>query len=512
MVRLCLILVFLFSSVCVFADCGQRVYFATENGIVPNEESVQTNSIQCLIDRVSLKGGGRIVFSSGIYVTGSIELKSNVHLYLERGASILGSTNPFDYTNHVFKNEPESPNGKDVSTFALIIADGVNNISLSGHGTIDGRGRELALAVDSLHHSGAVIDKNYNTYNKRPGEAARPLLFRFFQVDGVNIKDLSLRNSACWGVTVELSNNVVIDNVNIHNRAYWNNDGLDITDCRNVRISNCNIDTADDGICLKSYYTGYCNDSIYIYDCRVSSSASAVKFGTASFGGFKNVVIDNIDIYDTFRSAIAIESVDGGFIRNVYVTRINAKNTGNAIFMRLGHRKGKTPGVLEDIYIGDIKVEIPFGRPDINYDLRGPEEPFFHNPFPSSIVGIPDNKIRNVVIENIDILYPGRASKGMAYVPLWRLNSVPEEVTSYPEFSMFGELPSWGFYVRHAENIIFRDVRLRLADYDFRPAFVFDDVCNVSFINLSIPYEENQIVVTNSSNIEVESNYNLLNY
>ena len=119
---------------------------------------------------------------------------------------------------------------------------------------------------------------------------------------------------------------------------------------------------------------------------------------------------------------------------------------------------------------------MPFGRPDEAYDLRGPEVDFFHNPFPSSICGIPDNRIENITLENINIQYPGRATKGMAYMPLWRIQDVPEQIDKYPEFTMFGELPSWGFYVRHVDGIHFKNVHLTLADEDFRPPYIFDDV------------------------------------
>lgn len=100
----------------------------------------------------------------------------------------------------------------------------------------------------------------------------------------------------------------------------------------------------------------------------------------------------------------------------------------------------------------------------------------------------------------------------MAYVPLWRLDMVREEIKSYPEFTMFGELPSWGFYVRHVKNISFKNIKLRLANEDFRPAFVFDDVETVIFDGLHLPAEKNQIVIKNTKNIEVEPQYNILNY
>jgi hypothetical protein len=128
------------------------------------------------------------------------------------------------------------------------------------------------------------------------------------------------------------------------------------------------------------------------------------------------------------------------------------------------------------VTIRNFTCEVPFGRPDEAYDLRGPEVDFFHNPFPSSICGIPDNPIENVVLENINITYPGRATKGMAYMPLWRKGDVPEQINKYPEFTMFGELPAWGFYLRHIRSILLKNVQLSLRDEDYRPSIVDEDV------------------------------------
>ena len=411
-------------------------------------------------------------------------------LHLQRGAILQGSINPCDYSMYCSDSDKESPNASDNSMLALLVANDANDIAICGDGVIDGRGRELALNIDSLHHIGEVVDPNYNYKRMRPNETMRPKLFRFSHCKNIEISGVTLRNSACWGVTLELCSNVKMNRLEIINRAYWNNDGIDITDCKNVQITHCDIDAADDGICLKSYYQGCGNDSIYIADCRICSSASAIKFGTASHGGFNDVVIKNIEIYDTYRSAIAIETVDGANLENVTVSNVKARNTGNALFVRLGHRSGNRPGILRNIHINGLAVEVPFGRPDIDYDMRGPALPFFHNPIPASITGIPGTKVENVVIENVDIRYPGRSSKGMAYIPLSRLQQVPEHVKSYPEFSMFGELPSWAFYVRHVDGIVFRNVTLKLDADDYRPAFVFDDVNGIVLDNIALPEGE----------------------
>lgn len=477
---------------------SQKEFLITDYGSKADGKMLNTIAIQKAIDAAFKNKGGVVVFPKGIFLSGSIILKSNVTLYFEEGSVLLGSANPKDYFNMVFEGRPVSPKNDDNSQMALILAHKANNIGLKGKGTIDGQGLKLALSIDSLHHAGIAVDPKYSLRRNRPNETMRPKLFRFSQCDNVLIEGLKAGEASCWGLSFELCTNLTLDNLTIVNRSYWNNDGIDITDCKNVKVVNCDINAADDGICLKSYYPGYCNEAVYIANCTIKSSASAIKFGTASFGGFKNVTIRDIKVYDTFRSAIAIESVDGAVIENIDVSNIQAVNTGNAIFIRLGQRTGDKPGSIKNVSIKNIKVQVPFGRPDSNYDLRGPEVDFFHNPFPSSIVGLEGYAVENVTLENIEINYPGRASKGMAYIPLSRLNQVPEAVKDYPEFSMFGELPAYGFYVRHANGISMKNIKLTLEDADFRPAFVFDDIQNLRMEAIDLPKEKQKQLIFNN--------------
>ncbi len=490
---------------CNVVSAKVKEYQVTKYDVVADGTTNNTEAIQQLIDKVNKKGGGVIVFEEGVYLTGSLQMKSNVNFHLKEGAILLGSTNPSDYNPIEMLGRPESPKKDDNSQLALLVAFKADNFKITGKGKIDGQGRALALNVDSLHHAGVKKDPKYNYRRMRPNETARPKLFRFSTCKNVTIENLHIQSSACWGLSFELCENLTIQGLKLINRAYWNNDGMDITDCKNVKVVNCDVNSADDGICLKSYYPGYFNDSIYIANCTVRSSASAIKFGTASYGGFKNVTIDNIKVFDTFRSAIAIESVDGGIIENIKVSNIIAKNTGNGIFIRLGHRGGEKPGVVKNVHIHDMKVEVPFGRPDIDYDLRGPEVNFFHNPFPSSIVGIPGHNIENILIENIEFTLPGRATKGMAYVPLSRLDQVPDKIKDYPEFSMFGELPAWAFYVRYANDVTFKNIVLKLEDKDFRPAFIFDKSDNIQMEGIKFPEGlKNQIVFKETKKLSLD--------
>lgn len=475
---------------------AQRVYsLQTDLLKIPADgKALCTQQLQQAIDKINKKGGGRLVLTKGVYLTGGLMLRSGVELHLEEGATLLGSTNPHDYQSVNVGRTADNRN--DNASMALLMADGAEHISITGQGTIDGQGLQLALNVDSLHHTGERPDPNYNQRRQRPSETARPKLLFLHGCQDVLVEGVKLRNSANWGLSLDLCEQVSLRRLDIENRAYWNNDGIDLTDCKHVLVADCMINSADDGVCLKSYHTySECFD-IEVARCDIRSSASAVKFGTASWGGFRKIHVHDIKVSDTFRSAIAIESVDGGRIDSVLVERIDAHNTSNAFFMRLGQRAGDRPGALRNVTIRQLRCEVPFGRPDEAYDLRGPEVDFFHNPFPASICGIPDHRIENVTLEDIEVSYPGRATKGMAYMPLWRVHDVPEQIQKYPEFSMFGELPAWALYVRHVNGLQLRNIRFSLRDTDFRPAFVFDDAAGVTLENIS-PSGEDQIFKVN---------------
>jgi len=465
------------------ANSRQKEYPVTSFGAKGDGISLNTSAIQKAIDAASSAGGGTVVIPEGRFLSGCISLKSGVTLKLDFHAVLLGSTSPFDYLS----------NGK---SFHFINAENTSNIAITGEGTIDGQGRKLALNIDSLFFAGKWEEPNYNYRRHRPER--RPKLLDFSQCKNITIQGITAKNSTSWVLNFDRCSDLTIDQVTVESDDYWNNDGMDIGDCRNVKITNCYVNSSDDGICLKSHHKGSLNDSIYIANCTVRSSASAIKFGTASHGGFKNVKIENIYIFDTFRSAIALESVDGGILENIEISDITANNTGNAIFIKLGHRNTDGPvGTLKNIKISNVVVQVPYNNPDLNYEIRGPELAFFHNVFPASITGLPGHLVENVSLENIRIIYPGRANNGYAHLPLHRLKDVPESESEYPEFSMFGELPSWGFYVRHVKGLTMKGIDLKVLEEDFRPALVFDDVSDLKLqkVKINPTNPTNQIIL-----------------
>ena len=493
----------------ITSNAQLKDYVITAYGAKPDGVTNNTAAIQKAIDDAFAAGGGIVVVPRGRFVTGVIHLKSNVELLVHEEAVLLGSFNRADY-------------GPSLKASALIVANNQKNIAIKGKGLIDG---QCDLLIDDIYkklRSGELYDdewKEFNPWNqRRPSEKNRPRIIEFRNCDGVSIKNIHIQNSSGWVQNYKECSNVKVDSIHVLSNVFWNNDGIDLVDCKNASVTNSFFNVADDGICLKSENRNSRCENIYIANCKVRSSANAVKLGTASYGGFQKIKIRDIEVYDTYRSAIAIESVDGGLMKDIDVRNIHATNTGNAILIRLGHRnKDSVYSKLQNVYIANVKVQVPKTKPDKGYPMEGPElkypkeykinttekaasvspwnnsgidssaVPYPHNVFPSSITGLPDHAVENVVLENIEITYQGGASKSVNYFPIDSLNKITETPSAYPEFSMFGELPVWAFYVRHVKGITMKNITVKTIEPDFRNAFLFNDVQQLVLDKISIP-------------------------
>jgi glycosyl hydrolase family 28 len=444
-------------------------YPASLFNIYSDGVTLNTRSIQFAIDYIHQQGGGRLVFDVGRFLTGSIHLKSGVILHLQEGAVLLGTLNPFDYDRKNFT--------------ALIFAHDQENIAITGKGVIDGQGRQVARNVAGNVHKGLVKDA---FRNDRPEAEIRPMLIYFRSSKNIRIKGITLRNAASWVQTYDQCKNVQLDSVYVDSKAFWNNDGIDIVDSDSVAVTNSFIDASDDGICLKSHDAAQVCQNIFIRNCTIRSSANGIKFGTASYGGFRNIQILRIKVFDTYRSAIAVEAVDGGFIEGVQADSIEAYNTGNAFFLRIGQRVTGKKSRLENVRFSNIYVEISAAKPDAGYEYEGPIEDMPRNISPASIAGLPNAYILNINLKNIEIKYPGGGNPLFAKISTDELDKVPEKPESYPEFSKFGELPAWGLYVRHANEISVTNLRLSCHKKDYRAAIVLDDVHDSQFFSTDI--------------------------
>ena len=426
-------------------------------GAVGDGMKMDTAALQQTIDAAANAGGGTVVLPPGKYLSGSIYLKSHVTLQLDEGATLLGSTHHKDYSKLYFH--------------ALLLADQQQDITVCGKGVIDGQGRELSAETERLFSEGKLPNAN---------EGERPVLINFRKCSHVIVRDVTLKNSACWVQHYLDCDYLTLENITVRSNVAFNNDGIDVDGCTHTTVRHCDVDSEDDGICLKSGDRA-CDD-VLVEDCRVRSTCNGLKFGTASVGGFKNVTCRNLEIYDTYISGIALEIVDGGLMENVNVSHVKITDTSNAIFIRLGHRNiNGEIGKLHGVTISDVTAEIP-DRP-VGLLNKYPDEKHKYNSHTlvtSSITGQPGHPVQDVTIENVSIVFGGIGRVPQSNHLRWdNLAKVPESSNSYPECTRFGILPTWGFYCRHAEGIKFKNVTLRVQGHDYRPALVCDDVRNI---------------------------------
>jgi len=443
-----LIFVFFIFSFLVLDIHGQdKVFDPVEYGAVPDGKTLCTKALQEAIDQCSERGGGIVRLDGGQYLTGTIFMKSQVRLDIEEGSTLLGSTDLKTYpkTNAKFRSYTDNYTER-----SLIYGEDLENIAVTGEGTIDGQGS---------HFKG--------DYKKRPYG------IRFIGCNNILIEDISMRNSAMWMQHYLGCDSLVIRGIDVWNHANKNNDRIDIDGCRHVIIEDCTVDSDDDGICLKSTSDRLCED-IIIRNCIVSSHCNAIKCGTESSGGFKDIVIQDSRITPSKQetviygeraglAGIALEVVDGGTMDNVSVSGIHITGSTAPVFIRLGDRgrifkKGqKKPqvGTLENVSISEL---VSVGSSNMG----------------CIIAGITDHPIKNLIFSNIKLTFEGG---GVAEDGVRQFD---EKAAQYPECKMFAErLPAYGFYFWHVDGLILKNVELTTGKSDQRNAILFEEVTDI---------------------------------
>ena len=441
-----------------------KAFGAKADGKTPDR-----NAINKAIDAAAAAGGGTVYFPAGTYLTGSIRLRSNITLQLDHGSVIEASTDPAAY---------------DAPSNSLIWGEGLENVSILGGGLISG----TAL----LRSGGNMGDKAIALRLSR----------------NVTLRDFSLLNGGSCAILATGVDNITVDNVKIDT----NRDGLDFDACRNVRVSNVSVNAPnDDAICLKTrgrigfgrsvenvtitnvlvsgYDIGSLLDGTYKRTLTQAPDRDGptgrIKIGTESGGDFKNITISNA-VFDRSRG-LALETVDGAHMEDIAISNITMRDVSNApIFIRLGSRmretapEGTTIGSARRVTISNVVV--------YDADPR----------YPSIITGIPGHDVEDIKLNNIRILSRGgltldqvakqpadmvstfffRAPDG---VPAREPFDTPEREKEYPEPSMFGLLPAYGFFIRHAKGIELNNVDVGFMEEDRRPAFVLDQADGVDF-------------------------------
>ncbi len=466
----------------------------TRYGAKGDGRTIDSPAINRAVDAAA-KAGGTVFFPAGTYASYSVRLRSNVTLHLDRGATLLAAA-PRDGVGF---DPPGDGAGNPYQDFghshwraSLIWGEGLENIGIGGPGRIDG----------------AALVRNM-TPDSPPGTGDKAIALKLCR--NVVIRDLTIVRGGHLSILP-----TGVDNLTIHNlRIDTIRDGINIDCCRNVRISDCTVNThGDDAIVLKSSYAlGFARatENVTIADTMVSGydvgtlidgtygrehpaaadrdgPTGRIKFGTESNGGFRNIAISNV-IFERCRG-LALETVDGGLLEDVTISNVTMRDVSNTpFFLRLGARMrgpaGREIGKLRRISISDVTV--------YNADPR----------YPSMIVGLPGHDVEDVRISNVRVhMRGGLSMTEAASQPADLINTffaepgarepfaVPDRPQAYPEPSMFGILPAWAFYIRHATGVQLDNVDVRFEQPDTRPAVVLDDVRDAEFHHVRLAKAE----------------------
>lgn len=444
-----------------FADFNVRDYGAKGDG-----KTLDSPAIDKAIEACVKQGGGKVVLPAGTYISGSIHMKSNVELHLQSGCVILAAPQSMGaYDKSETFGFPEYQDGGHTYFHnSLIWAEGQENISITGHGMIDG----LGLTKKDTEKGGNVQGGSIGAGDKA---------IAFKQCKNILIRDVTIYRGGHFAIIVTGCERGTIDNVTIDT----NRDGIDIDCCKYITLTNCKVNTPnDDAIVLKSSYalkravpcehilvtncivTGYklgtFLDGTYVPE-KVNWVCGRIKLGTESNGGYRDITISNCTCM--YSSGLAFEEVDQGLMDNIVVTNIALKHVHHyPIYITTGCRNRGPKEVTEpsrgqNIMISNVQA--------LDCDsLAG-----------IIITGMENAPLKNISLSNIFVEYRGGGTAEMAQ------KKYREQGTNYPEPRWAGPTPSYGLFARHIDGLKLRDITFALKKDDVRPAVMLENVKNL---------------------------------
>lgn len=448
-------------------------------GAVADGRTLNSAAVQAAIDAANAAGGGIVYFPEGIYVLSTVFLKSNVFIEIPKGTLILGALSFYDYAPD---EKVDFPLYQDASHSyfhcSMFVGIGCSNIAITGGGRINMRSVWDEDNVRNIVHRG-------------------PKCIALKSCKNVEISRLEISNATDLAVYFTDCTNVDVYGLTL--QVYI--DGISPDNSKDVKIHDCDIEAGDDGIVFKSSYNmnkiDVCRD-IHVYNCRVKSRCSALKFGTETNGGFENILIENIEITDTRLSGISIESVDGAVIDGITMRNISMVNVNGPIFIHIGSRmrgpEGREIGRIRNVTLENITVSGPYqpyhiietyyktfilnDRLQYPWAIRGKIDPeweqkkknrFVDWQFTSNICGLPGIPLENITLRNVHLSVDGGCQ---SYNP-----DVPENNGGYPEINVYGDiLPAKGIFFRHVRGLVLDNVTVECERPDVREDFVFIDV------------------------------------
>jgi polygalacturonase len=445
-------------------------------GAAGDGRQLDSPAINHAIDAAAAAGGGTVCLPAGTYLSGSIRLKSNIHLLLDAGATILGAPqtlNAYDFTEP-WTNNPYQDGGHCYFHNSLIWGENLTNVFITGFGTINGGGlvRKDGLLNQMVGFAGEQKDVSAHGAGMTNGAVRlgnKAIALKLCR--NVLIRDITVFHGGHFAILVTGCDNLTVDNVTLDT----DRDGIDIDCCRNTTVSNCRINSPnDDGLCPKSTYAlgeRRLTENLAIVNCQVSGFEEGtlidgtmkpakrgygrIKFGTESSGGFRNCTVANC----TFRSCrgFALEEVDGGIMENITVNNLVMTDVRDyAIYITTGSRN-RTPNVTTPSRARNILIS--------NVIADGVDKMSS-----VQICGLPEQPVEGVRLADIRVINQGGGTKKDA-------EREPKELgTGYPEPEKTGILPAYGIFARHVRGLELADIHVDFEKDDLRPAAMFADV------------------------------------
>jgi polygalacturonase len=479
------------------AESSEKNYFNVRDfGAVGDGNNLDSPAIDRAIEAAAKAGGGTVHVPAGTYLSGSIHFKSNIHLLIDTGATILGapqSLNAYDETE-AFPGIAYQDGGHTYFHNSLIWGENLTNVFITGHGMINGGGLVRdAKILDEMCGYNHFQTPNTKTYPPvRIGNKSIALKL----CKNVVIRDITIFHGGHFAILVTGCDNLTIDNVTLDT----NRDGMDIDCCRNTMVSNCRINSpTDDGLCPKSTYAlgeARITENLTIVNCQVSGFVEGtlidgtmkpakngfgrIKFGTESSGGFRNCTVANC----TFRSChgLALEEVDGGILENITINNITMMDVRDyAIYLTTGNRN-RTPNLTTNSRMRNILIS--------NVIIDGVDKMSG-----IQIMGLPEQPLECIRLENIRLSSKGGGTTKDAAIR-------PKELgTGYPEPSKIGTLPAYGIFARHVRDLELVSIRLNFQTNDLRPAAMFADVQGLEIDNFKPQLAEGVTAAVFANNV-----------
>jgi polygalacturonase len=453
----------LMSAASIAAAAGTRTYNILDFGAKGDGKTLDTHALQAAIDACTKDNGGIVLVPAGVFVIGTVEMKSNVTLHISAGGKLLGSADGKQY--HAADAIPlHGDTTLEDGNVGLIFAVDAENITIEGPGTIDGQGSQFrSPARGTPPPSGR-------------GGADRPYHLLFHRCRNLRIHDLFLVACAFHSIRIIQTSYVWIDGIHIHNRVNSNNDGFHFISSEYVHVSNCDVQTQDDACAL----FGSCR-FITVTNSTFSTRWSVFRFGG---GNPENVTISNCIISQTYGCPIKMQFGRESRVQNLIFSNLILQDVTGPISINLNNRARRTAtpeqaaqrGYLRNIRFTNIQASVVSeGR---QYDDMTFQQNYRPGETRQCIVlnALNDALMEDIVFEDVRVTYGGGGTAEEA------AREVPQVAAEYFEV---GTPPAYGLFARNVRGLTLNNVRFDVLKPDLRPAVVLDHVSDAAITALS---------------------------